>query len=75
MLNPETTVEHLDQAMRMLAAAIESPNQADRESLLEGSYANLVAIWDAEIRCNCNATTHWGYWPHHLISCPVRHDS
>ena len=75
MLKPETTVEHLDQAMRMLAAAIESPNRADRESLLEGSFLNLVAIWDAEIRCNCSAKDALAYTPKHLASCPVRHVS
>ena len=67
MLNPETTVEHLDQAMRMLTAAIQSPKRADRESLLEGAYANLVAIWDAEIRCDCNQRPHQP----HLVSCPI----
>ena len=75
MLNPETTVKHLDQAMRMLTAAIQFPERADRESLLEGSYANLAAIWDAEIRCNCSAKDALAYTPKHLASCPVRHVS
>jgi hypothetical protein len=69
MLKPETSVEHLDQAMRMLTAAIQSPERTDRESLLAGCHANLAAIWNAEVRCNCHAT----YKSRHLVSCPVRH--
>ena len=68
MLNPETSVQKLDSAYRMVAEVLELPDRQDRAALLAGALAFIEEFMDAEFRCDCRANG-----GSHLISCPQAH--
>jgi hypothetical protein len=80
MLKPETSVDHLNQAGRLITAAIQelhrSPSHAltieNAREFCERAMSHLLAVQDAEIKCDCAADKKS---PRHLISCPLRHAS
>ena len=68
MLKPETSVQHLDAAYRMVAAVLELPERLDRAELLTSALASIKAVMHAEFRCSCHASG-----GRHLISCTEAH--
>ena len=48
MLKPETSVQHLDAAYRMVAAVLELPGRLDRAELLTSALASIKAVTHAD---------------------------